>query len=305
MLQQKCTVTAYNTNYGDQLVMRVPAIHWEGEKIKHTGGPWHGQRIVRSLKTPKTVVIIMVVANVQGLSKEKWDHISGKALHYGAHLVLLQEVGTAKDFDWHLMGYFRRTSRITGTRRRLAIFSKQESCNEMALVRDARHTLTVTTTVCAVPCRIHKCHSPQRNQVTAFRQQQQEVEKTRKAGDGTYEVYAGYFNRHALRNPNVQKMCIDRRLRAIHDGTENRLHKDWIPVSSNDTHTGVVHYDRPVADHPTVLGALTVCPNTGGGGAQKYTPVSVGAWKKKRKAEACDILEAISQPAWSTTEWLC
>ena len=114
LLQQKCTVAAYNTTYGHQLVMRVPAIQWEGEKVVHTGGPWQGQRMVRSLKAPKKVVIIMVVANVQGLSKEKWDHISGKALHYGAHLVLLQEVGTAKDFDWHLTCYFRRTSCIRG-----------------------------------------------------------------------------------------------------------------------------------------------------------------------------------------------
>ena len=123
--------------------MRVPDITWDGDQIRYDGSPWSGQRIVRSLKTPKRVSVVVVVANVQEPSKEKWGLISGKALQYGAHLIMLQEVGPTKDFGWNLSGYAKTVSRIRGPKRGMAISEEAHSAPYRFLQRKSCCAQTV------------------------------------------------------------------------------------------------------------------------------------------------------------------
>ena len=274
------------------------------EESVHVSGPWVGQRKVMSLSAPKKTSITITFDNAQSLTPHKFDIVKGRTQYFSVDVVCLCEIWGDKPFDISIPQYRRRFSRIRHQGAGMGILVKKAHSTPLIVLLDTRHVFVVSFTFRGQPILIYCVHLPQRNRGSAYTHVLSELSSLEVENGDPYRIMLGDFNRHAPTHVETQGFLSKLHMQVVIQGTEGRLHKDWVAVDESRSCLHRVLYELPIADHPCILGHFVFLAGSTSGKSDSYRPVSVSCWDTEERIHFANLLEVLSPICQTLSIWM-
>jgi hypothetical protein len=286
---------------GCVLTYGIPSLLGTRHSCNHTTGVFQGQRIVLSLTPNRTWSLKFLFSNVQSMTTSKWCHISGLVDMLSLNLLALCELWSCTGQTLSLPGFRRCMSKLQAQGQGMGVWCSRDVCSEMHILLDNRHVFLVQCIMHGHEVIICQFHMPERSQVGAYRTVLFEAKQALAPYGQAFIICLGDWNRFVPRHGDSTVFMSDIGLRVVENGTEERLHKDWLGVPRNNCQSAWICYTKGVADHPTCAGCVDIRHYQSAG---SYRDVNLKKWDMCDTLAFGDMLEAFSMACTSIAEWL-